>query len=143
MNSDLPHTHPAAIADIDDGKMDGFLAQAEALEKSRCLDPKKFTAPRGGNQAGPLHDPRELPVCGTIKPTDALGYHDFREIPHYWAYASNFVLQDHMFENAASWSWPQHLYMTSERSATCPEDNPLQCVNAVSGPPSKPKLHLA
>ena len=27
-----------------------------------------------------------------------MGYHDDREIPNYWAYASNFVLQDHMFE---------------------------------------------
>ena len=27
-----------------------------------------------------------------------MGYHDAREIPNYWAYAKNFVLQDHMFE---------------------------------------------
>ena len=29
---------------------------------------------------------------------DVMGYHNARELPHYWAYAHNFVLQDHMFE---------------------------------------------
>ena len=50
---------------------------------------------------------------------DVMGYHDAREIPNYWAYAENFVLQDHMFEPNASWSLPQHLYMVSEWSAFC------------------------
>ena len=27
-----------------------------------------------------------------------MGYHDAREIPNYWTYAQNFVLQDDMFE---------------------------------------------
>ena len=27
-----------------------------------------------------------------------MGYHDWHEIPNYWDYARNFVLQDHMFE---------------------------------------------
>ena len=35
-----------------------------------------------------------------------MGYHDAREIPNYWAYAENYVLQDHMFEPNASWSLP-------------------------------------
>jgi phospholipase C len=52
-----------------------------------------------------------------------MGYHDAREIPNYWAYAENYVLQDHMFEPNASWSLPQHLYMVSEWSAFC--TNPL------------------
>ena len=35
-----------------------------------------------------------------------MGYHDAREIPNYWTYAQDFVLQDHMFEPDASWSLP-------------------------------------
>ena len=42
-----------------------------------------------------------------------MGYHDAREIPNYWAYARNFVLQDHMFEPNKSWSLPAHLLMVS------------------------------
>ena len=33
-----------------------------------------------------------------------------KEIPNYWKYAHNFVLQDHMFGSVASWSLPSHLY---------------------------------
>src|SRR4029077_3622271 len=36
-----------------------------------------------------------------------------------WAYAQNFVLQDHMFESVSSWSFPEHLYLVSEWAATC------------------------
>ena len=46
-----------------------------------------------------------------------MGYHDAREIPNYWTYAQNFVLQDNMFEPNSSWSWPEHLFMVSGWSA--------------------------
>ena len=47
------------------------------------------------------------PGCSlTPSAPDVMGYHDAREIPNYWAYARNFVLQDHMFEPNASWSLP-------------------------------------
>ena len=59
------------------------------------------------------------PNCGGVHAADVMGYHDEREIPNYWAYASNFVLQDRMFEPNASWSLPQHLFMVSEWSAVC------------------------
>ncbi len=67
---------------------------------------------------------------------DVMGWHDAREIPNYWAYAQNFVLQDRMFEPNSSWSLPSHLFMVSEWSATCsvPGD-PMSCVNALDGPP--------
>jgi phospholipase C len=64
-----------------------------------------------------------------------MGYHDAREIPNYWDYARNFVLQDHMFEPVASWSEPQALYKVSEWSARC--TNPRQafsCHGAINGP---------
>ena len=48
-----------------------------------------------------------------------MGYHTAAEIPNYWAYAKNFVLDDHMFEPVKSWSLPDHLYMVSGWSAKC------------------------
>ena len=61
--------------------------------------------------------------------TDVMGYHDAREIPNYWAYAHDFVLQDHMFEPTATWSLPSHLYLLSEWSATCSSTSPWSCHN--------------
>jgi phospholipase C len=59
-----------------------------------------------------------------------MGYHDARNIPNYWSYAQNFVLQDHMFEPAASWSLPAHLFMVSAWSAACTrQGDPASCVN--------------
>ena len=56
-----------------------------------------------------------------------MGYHDAREIPNYWAYANEFVLQDHMFEPNASWSLPEHLVQVSEWSAHCTKhDDPIE-----------------
>jgi phospholipase C len=57
--------------------------------------------------------------------TDVMGYHDAREIPNYWAYARDFVLQDHMFEPSASWSLPAHLFTVSEWSAGCRTADPM------------------
>ena len=58
-------------------------------------------------------------ICESSAPPDVMGYHDAREIPNYWRWAREFTLQDHMFEPAASWSLPQHLYMVSGWSAHC------------------------
>ncbi len=64
-----------------------------------------------------------------------MGYHDAREIPNYWTYAQDFVLQDHMFEPNASWSLPQHLFMVSEWSAFCRDPlKPFSCHNAIENP---------
>jgi len=45
-----------------------------------------------------------------------MGYHDFNEIPNYWNYAREYVLQDAMFESVASYSLPAHLYMLAAQS---------------------------
>src|SRR5512138_1979018 len=82
-NGGGPHNAFSAIADINGGKMDGFVAQAE----------------RGQRGCQQTHDP----TCGEGG-SNVMGYHDAREIPNYWEYAQNFVLQDHMFEPNASWS---------------------------------------
>ncbi len=63
---------------------------------------------------------------------DVMGYHDARDIPNYWTYAEDFVLQDDMFESAASWSLPEHLYLVSGWSASVPEGRrrPVGCVGS-------------
>jgi phospholipase C len=105
-----PHGVPAAIADINGGKMDGFIAVAES------------GTPGCQNTLNP--------DCGGTSVTDVMGYHDARDIPNYWAYAENYVLQDHLFEPNASWSLPQHLFMVSEWSAICSKaKDPMSCVN--------------
>jgi phospholipase C len=112
-----PHGPKDALADIDGGKMDGFIARAQAANMG-CTDPND-------------------PACVNGMTTDVMGYHDDREIPNYWAYAKSFVLQDHMFEPTASWSLPAHLFLVSEWSAHCSKDgNPASCKNDIEGPSS-------
>ena len=113
VNGGGPHGAKQASADVNGGKMDGFIAQAEAGKKG-CTDPTD-------------------PACTNSTTPDVMGYHTGSDIPNYWAYAKNFVLQDHMFEPAASWSLPAHLFLVSEWSAYCTEhDNPASCVNSLA-----------
>jgi phospholipase C len=57
-----------------------------------------------------------------------MGYHDARDIPNYWRYAHDFVLQDHMFSPVASYSLPSHLFQVSGWSAQCASaTNPSSC----------------
>jgi len=111
-----PHSFNAAQADINDGKMDGFVAEQES-GMAGCA--QTFN-PACGNGAG---NP------------DAMGYHDGSDIQNYWAYAHDFVLQDHMFESDASWSLPSHLYLVSEWSAFCSlKNDPQSCHTAPESP---------
>jgi len=71
------HDNANALACIDGGLMDGFLA---------------------GSQG------------------DAMGWHDYHEIPNYWSYANLYVLQDRLFESVVSYSLPAHLYMLAAQS---------------------------
>ncbi len=98
-NSGGPHVDKSSIADVNGGKMNGFIGQAEL-----------------GCKAAPCH-------------TDVMGYHVKSDIPNYWAYASNFVLDDHFFESDHSWSLPSHMQMVSAWSATCATPGqPMKCV---------------
>jgi hypothetical protein len=73
-----------------------------------------------------------------------MGYHTQGDIPNYWQYAHDFVLQDHMFEPNASWSLPEHLFQVSEWSANCTKHNvPRSCVNAKMPGPSPPNTDPA
>jgi phospholipase C len=115
LNHGGPHGASNAVADIDGGKMDGFIAQ----EEKGLRNCKNFANPE----------------CSQSGTPDVMGYHDAREIPNYWAYAQNFVLQDHMFEPNASWSLPAHLFMVSAWSARCTiKGDPSSCVNALQNP---------
>jgi phospholipase C len=115
VNGGGPHGQTNAAADIDGGKMDGFITQAQKAKRS-CADVNN-------------------PACANGTRTDVMGYHDGGDIPNYWAYAQHFVLQDHMFEPNASWSLPEHLFQVSEWSAHCTaHDQPQSCTNALQNP---------
>jgi phospholipase C len=132
-----PHGAANATADmdcVDTGaragcKMDGFVAQAENGQSCTTNDPNCSPCTTGARTQ-----------C-----IDAMGYHDGGEIPNYWAYARNFVLQDHMYEPNASWSLPEHLFQVSEWSAFCTNPlDPSSCTNALQNPnPSDGLEHYA
>src|SRR4029077_13179161 len=71
-------------------------------------------------------------TCSVPRGVDVIGYHDRGDIPNYWAYADNFVLQDRMFPQTVSWSLPAHLFMVSGWSANCKTyDDPFSCENNI------------
>jgi len=100
-NGNDPHGEAPFKGDYNGGKMNGFVAEADKM----------------------LCEPRPAPC----RP-DVMGYHTGGDIPDYWAYAENFVLQDHMFEAPGSWSLPAHLYEVSAWSAKCSRTgDPMSC----------------
>ncbi len=112
-----PHGQTPADADIDGGKMDGFIAQYEAALKQCESKPGS-------------------PDCGFPKPQpDVMSYKLRSDIPEYWAYADNYVLMDHMFGSGRSWSLPEHLSLVSNWSARCYiPNNAMSCENELDAP---------
>jgi len=112
-NSNQPHGVFGYYADVNGGKMNGFVAESE-----------KFCKP------------------GTRCRVDVMGHHTGKDIPNYWAYARDFVLDDHMFEPSHSWSTPSHLYEVSAWSAVCTRPgDPVSCTSTdypVKRSPSHP-----
>jgi phospholipase C len=94
LDFDAPHDRSNAIADIDGGKMDGFMNEAW---KRYALSVTPSTEP-GDN------------------PKEVMSYHDYHEIPNYWNYAHLYVLQDAMFSSVAAYSLAVHLYMIAAQS---------------------------
>src|SRR5579864_5597781 len=114
-NGGGPHGSTSASADINGGLMNGFIGQAEGGRKG-CVEAVD-------------------PTCTNSVKTDVMGYKDARDIPNYWTYASDFVLQDHMFQPNASWSFPEHLYLVSEWSAKCSKvADPMSCITNINAP---------
>ncbi len=122
LNAGGPHSFPDTPLDVDGGKMDGFVNE----QRTACA-------------GGPGPD------CGKVITTpDAMGYHTADEIPNYWTYAQQFVLQDHMFPSVASWSQPVHLYMVSAWSAVCSvQDDPSSCTNEPNSPDAPPDFQTS
>ena len=114
VNGGGPHSEANATADVNGGKMNGFISQRRAARTSCHI----------------VADP----ACAAAATPDVMGYHTAAEIPNYWTYASDFALDDHMFEPVKSWSLPDKLYMVSAWSAQCRTPSPMSCVNDVSGP---------
>jgi phospholipase C len=116
-NGGGPHGQYSALRDIDRGQMDGFARQVLDAQRNCAV----------------TTDPACTEANSNV--IDAMGYHVGSDIPNYWSYARNFVLQDHMFEPTDSWSLPAHLFMVSEWSASCTQhDNPGSCRNAPQWP---------
>ena len=95
------HGPLAGQKDVDGGRMDGFIRVTDGTLISRCR----------------LH--RRSSACAHLRHPNVMSYHDGGQIPNYWAYARNFVLQDHMFEPNWGWSLPAHLWLVSGWSARC------------------------
>jgi phospholipase C len=118
VNGGGPHGASNARADINHGRMSGFVNMSE-LAQHHCADQ---TNPNCAANAG--------------RGVDVMGYHTQSDIPNYWRYAHDFVLQDHMFQPDASWSLPDHLFQVSEWSANCTQhDQPSSCRNALMPTP--------
>jgi phospholipase C len=117
VNGGGPHAAINEIGDVHAGKMDGFLTQ------------QRDSFVTGGCES--FADPRCFKF---FKTPDVMGYHTASDIPNYWTYAKDFVLQDHMFEPDATWSLPAHLFEVSEWSAYCTEHKASSCTNSLDNP---------
>ena len=121
VNAGGPHSSASAQFDLDDGittdKNDGFVYQ-------------QTRAPIGTNCKATCSG-----LLDGVARHDAMGYHTRDEIPNYWAYADQFVLQDQMFEGERSWSLSAHLDLASEWVASCTDPtNASTCTSAVKLP---------
>jgi len=126
VNGGGPHGYADSGADVSSGNMDGFVAETEGA-KTSCTN---------------ADDPA-CTVSHTGPEPDVMGYHTAAEIPNYWTYAKDFVLDDRMFEAVDSWSLPEHLYMVSGWSAKCKNTSPSTCVNNIVGPYSPEQMEAA
>jgi phospholipase C len=105
VNQGGPHALFHSKIDVNGGAMDGFVRAVAQHSPNPCARTRLDRYCEG--TLGPQGQP------------DVMGWHDAREIPNYWAYAENFVLQDRMFAHTDSWTLPAHLFLVSGWSARC------------------------
>src|SRR5436190_1498211 len=119
------HGPLAGMRDVDGGRMDGFIRVTYRWLARRCR-----------------RDPARA-ACKILRRPGLMGYRDGRELPNYWAYARNYVLDDRMFEPNWGWSLPAHLWLVSGWSARCsrPTD-PASCKSNIGGPGRGPSAAL-
>jgi phospholipase C len=111
-----PHAQRHSIADVDGGKMDGFVNEVVNESPIKCADSSERFTKSCRQYLGPELQP------------DVMSYHTKHEIPNYWAYAHHYVLQDHMFAPSDSWTLPSHLFLVSAWAATCTDAyDPMSC----------------
>src|SRR5262245_1432260 len=111
-----PHDRPSALTAINGGSMNGFI---DALPGSQrwCVD-------RDAPECAPYLGPQQQP--------DVVSYLTRQQIPNYWAYADDFVLQDGMFAPTDGWTLPAHLFLVSGWSADCEDvSDPMSCISNV------------
>ena len=110
-----PHNEEASTRDVNGGRMDGFVRTV--------IDGAEHCADHRG-------DPACARYLGPQGQPDVMSYHTRRTIPNYWRYAKEFVLQDHMFAPADSWTLPAHLFLVSAWAATCEDPrDPMSCTS--------------
>ena len=110
-----PHAQRHSVGDVNGGRMDGFV-QTVVDSPIHCADHRDD--PACADYLGPKGQP------------DVMSYHTRKEIPNYWAYADHFVLQDHMFAPADSWTLPAHLFLVSAWAARCENArDPMSCTS--------------
>ncbi len=108
-----PHAQPDSRNDVNGGRMDGFV-QTVVNGPQYCADHRGD--PSCASYLGPQGQP------------DVMSYMTKREIPNYWTYARRFVLQDHLFAPADSWTLPAHLFLVSAWAARCADPrDPMSC----------------
>jgi len=102
---DMCHQHDCAVADWNNGTMDGW----------------DQTAGIGNTSVVHLNRPTDTPKSDTA-------YAQFHEsdIPNYWAYARKYTLGDHFFSEALAPSFPGHLAVLAAQSAWAIGDPDVQ-----------------
>ena len=119
-----PHTAPAHLNDVNGGKMDGFLFMEREGRKASCK----------GEGTDKDFDPGCSPAADSGKEPDVMGYRDARDIPNYWRYAEEFVLQDRFFAPVRSQSVPNNTARLNGWSATCATNDPASCKSDLNIP---------
>jgi phospholipase C len=124
-----PYSNPYQVADIDNGKMDGYVIEREKeLESQGCKPPNGIRplGPKELNYLRSVDDDEGIsePFASTNCISDVMGYHDGTDLPNYWAYAGKYVLMDHYFESVHSQSHPAHLEIFSGWTAFCSKLDP-------------------
>ncbi len=112
-----PHGMLDAVRDVDGGKMDGFVLSAMHSGNTKYCAYHPY-ATVCASHVGPQHQP------------DVMSYFNGTDIPNYWTYARDFVLQDNMFESVDSYTLPSHMFLVSGWAASCKSStDPMSCTS--------------
>ncbi len=139
-NQGGPYMNPDQVVDIDGGKMDGFVESRENELGPSCAPPKDGRRVDPNRIVGSYEDEGITQAKRCI--IDVMGYHTEKDLPNYWTYAKDYVLFDHFYESAESWSLPAHLALFSGWSAKCTQYNPPNintCSSSLGGDFWNPK----